>query len=61
MESHFVRLKGKLNVAEFSSKQVVEALEISKSSAVRLLGWALKHGKLDASGNNKATKYRFTT
>ncbi len=57
MASSFLRLQSKMGSSVFTSNEVAEALSISKSTAVRLLGWGVKEGKLKSIGNNKSKKY----
>jgi tetratricopeptide (TPR) repeat protein len=59
MASGFLRLQAKMGSTLFSSNEVAEVLAISKSTAVRLLGWGVKEGKIKTIGNNKSKKYGF--
>jgi tetratricopeptide (TPR) repeat protein len=59
MATHLLRLQTKMETSTFSSNQVAESLSISKSTAVRLLGWGVKEGKLKTIGINKNKKYGF--
>lgn len=57
-ELEFIWLRELFNLEQFTAKDVIEATGLSRSSAHRLLQWAVQEKKVQVSGNTKGARYK---